>query len=41
MELKITKQMSLIGQTTEIIEVDEMCIARLFKDLVQKNIREK
>lgn len=41
MKLKITKQMSLTGQKTEIIEVDEMCITRLFKDLVQEDIREK
>lgn len=41
MKLKITKQMSLTKQVTEIIEVDKICIARLFKDTVQKNIKEK
>ena len=41
MKLKITKQMTLIGQVTEIIEVDEMCISRLLKDNIQENIRRK
>lgn len=41
MKLKVTKQMTLIGQVTEIIEIDEMCISKLLKDTIQEDIRKK
>ena len=41
MKLKVTKQMTLIGQVTEIIEINETCISELLKDTIKEDIRKK
>ena len=41
MKLKITKKITLIDEVTEIIEVDELCISKILKNIIQEDIQKK